>query len=151
MEGSRVTSVTFSLSFIFPFKRNCYMRRGLHFAISLLQLGLSSFSVILLHNSCCLTGSVSVIPLVSSSLLCTNSFIFPFFVTIYLASSSRLSLPFNPLTSEQRRPLIRIRACISAPWLALLSAHKSKPTLAITHFYTQPAPSVGDSAIHPSF
>ena len=128
-----------------------YMRRGLQFAISLLQLHLSSFSIILLHNSCNLTGSESVI---LSSLrpffACIHSF-FSFFITIFLASSSRLSLSFNSLTSQQRRPLIRIRACISAPWLALLFAHKSKPTLAITHFYAQPTPSVGDSAIHPSF
>jgi hypothetical protein len=128
------------------------MRRGLLFAISLLQLRLFSFSITLLHSSCYLTGSESVI---LSSLrpffAYIHSFFLSFFVAIFLASSSRLSLSFNSLTSQQRRPLIRIRACISAPWLALLSAHKSKPTLAITHFYAQPAPSVGDSAIHPSF
>lgn len=55
-----------------------YMRRGLQFAISLLQLRLSSFSIILLHNICYITGSESVI---LSSLrpffACIHSFFLP--------------------------------------------------------------------------
>jgi len=61
------------------------MRSGFHFVISLLQLRFSSFSIILLHNNCYLTGSGSVI---LSSLL-------PFFACIrslFLSSSPSFSL-----------------------------------------------------------
>jgi hypothetical protein len=87
----------------------------------------------------CITVTISLVLSQLSSRLFVPSFhafiLFSLFVPIFLASSSRFSLSFNSLASQHRRPLIRIRACISAPWLALLSAHKSKPTLAITHFY----------------
>lgn len=52
--------VVSSVSFIFSVFKNC-MRNGLQFAISILQLRLSSFSIILLHNSCYLTGAQSVV------------------------------------------------------------------------------------------